>query len=123
MSLMKRSWMKKMKKKKQAPTTHDHVLKDCGVSLWSQMLKQTPIGAVTLALFTQAGAFKDTRRRQCQQLHLSLHGDGVLLTGNFPGSLPDEVVGSTSLHRSICFYSTHGSGEIQGRETKQEKGS
>lgn len=64
--------------------------------------------AVTLALFTLTGPLKDTGRTQCWQLYLSLHGDGVLLTGNFPGSLPDEVVGSTSLPRSICFHSTHG---------------
>lgn len=37
-SLMKRSWLKKMTRK---TSSHD-ILERCGVSLWSQMLKQTP---------------------------------------------------------------------------------
>ncbi len=74
-----------------------------------------------MALFTLAGAFKDTSRRQCQQLYLSLHGDGVCLTGNFPGSLPDEAVGSTSLPRSICFHSAHRSAEIRERERETNR--
>ena len=113
-SLMKRSWLKKMTKK-QAPTTSSNTAACvCGPRCWNR-----PREALTLALFTQAWPFKDTRHRQCQQLYLSLHGDGVLLTGNFPGSLPDEVVGSTSLPRSVCFHCTHGSAEIQerGRQT------
>lgn len=120
LSLMKRSWMKKMKKKRNKlpqPTTTSSktAVCLCGRRCWNR-----PLGAVTLALFTLAGAFKDTRRRQRQQLYLSLHGDGVLLTWNFPGSLPDEVVGSTSLPHSICFHSTHGSAETQERETNRQ---
>lgn len=71
----------------------------CGRRWWNGAL-----GEVTVALFTLAGPFKDTRRRQCRQLYLGLHGDGVLLTGNFPDSLPDEEVAfylTASLFASI----------------------
>ena len=73
----------------KAPTTTSSktVVCLCGRRWWNG-----PLGEVTLALFTLAGPFKDTRRRQCRQLYLGLHGDGVLLTGNFPDSLPDEEV-------------------------------
>lgn len=99
---------------KHAPTTSSNTAAClCGRRCWSR-----PAEAVTLALFTLTGPLKDTGWTQCWQLYLSLHGDGVLLTGNFPGSLPDEVVGSTSLPRSICFHSTHGPAEIQERDER-----
>ena len=88
-------------------------------SLCAYRWSNRSLGLLTLALFTRARVFKDTRQKQCQQLYLSHHGDGMVLTVNFPGSLPDEVVGSTSLPHSVCFLSTHGSKVTQ--EKKREK--
>lgn len=108
-SLMKRSWVKKI----QAPTTSPNTAVClCGCRCWNR-----PLEALTLALFTLAEAFKHTTHRQCQQLYLCLHVDGVL----FPVSLQDVVVGSTSLPRSICIHSTHGSAEIWEREANRER--
>lgn len=110
-SLMKRSWVKKI----QAPTTSPNTAVClCGCRCWNR-----PLEALTLALFTLAEAFKHTTHRQCQQLYLCLHVDGVL----FPVSLQDEVVGSTSLPRSICIHSTHGSAEIweRGKQRARER--
>lgn len=91
----------------------------CGLSCWKR-----PLGALILALFVLVKAFKATRHSHCQQLYLRLYGDGVLLTGNFPGSLPDQVaviVHSTLLPCSICVHSTHGSTKMQKRD-KQSRG-
>lgn len=104
---------------KKHPQHPQRLLSLCGCR-WSNR----PLGLLTLALFTLARPFKDTGWRQRQQLYLSLHGDGVLLTGNFPGSLPDEVVGSTSLSRSVCslfLLWSYRNAQVSERQTKTEE--
>lgn len=46
------------------------------------------------------------------------------MTGNFPGSLPDEVEGSTSLLRSVCFLFhlwSHRNAQASERQTETEE--
>lgn len=84
----------------------------CSVSLWSQMQRRTPRSVDPGIVYSSRGLQRD----QATGDFTSVSMETAVLTANFPGSLPDEVVGSTSLPRSICFHSTHGSTEIWERE-------
>lgn len=100
---MKTSWPKK------SQASPNSVVCLCGCRCCNR-----PLEVLTLALFTLAEAFKHTMYRQYQQLQLSLHVGGELLTENF------WLITRWGSGRGFYILSTHGFTEIRGK-AKQRK--